>query len=62
MLDLSTIQYASTTYRYESQARAAETLALAIETAGPDETFDLFDNGRGWVVRMFEAGEFVMCI
>ena len=62
MLDLSTIQYASTTFRYESKAKADEYLALAIETAGDDETFDLFDNGRGWVVRMFEAGQFVMCI
>lgn len=62
MLDLSTVQYASTTYRYESKARAEETLALAIKTACPGETFDLFDNGRGWVVRMFEDGDFVQCI
>ena len=62
MLDLSTIQYASTIYRYESKARAEETLALAIQTAGPGETFDLFDNGRGWIIRMFDHGEFVMSI
>jgi len=62
MLDLSTIQISSTTYRYESRARAEETLALAIETACPGETFDLYDNGRGLVIRMFEDGEFVSCI
>ena len=62
LLDLSTIQVSSTTYRYESKARAEETLALAIKTACPGETFDLFDNGRGWVVRMFEDGDFVSTI
>ena len=62
MLDLSTIQISSTTYRYESKSRAEETLALAIETAGPGETFDIFDNGRGLVIRMFEDGEFVSTI
>lgn len=64
MLDLSTIQYASTTYRDtpEGLARAQATLQLAIETGCPGETFDLFHNGRGWVIRMFEDGEFVMCI
>lgn len=60
MLDLTLLQYASTTYR--DKARAEETLAIAIDTACPGETFDVFDNGRGWVVRMFEGGDFVMCI
>lgn len=60
MLDLTLLQYASTTYR--DKARAEETLAIAIDTACPGETFDVFDNGRGWVVRMFEDGDFVMCI
>ena len=62
MTDLSTIQVSSTIYRYESKARADEALALWVETACPGETFDLFDNGRGWVVRMFEDGEFVSCV
>jgi hypothetical protein len=64
MLDLTTIQYASTIYRDNDagKARAEETLAVAIETACPGETFDLFHNGRGWVVRMFEDGEFVQTI
>ena len=62
MLDLSTIQVSSTVYRYESKARAEEALQLWIETACPGETFDLFDNGRGLVVRMFEDGEFVSTV
>jgi hypothetical protein len=64
MLDLTTIQYASTIYRDNDagKARAEETLVVAIETACPGETFDLFHNGRGWVVRMFEDGEFVQTI
>ena len=62
MLDLSTIQRSSTIYRYESKARAEEALALWVETACPGETFDLFDNGRGYVVRMFEDGEFVSTV
>jgi hypothetical protein len=64
MLDLSTIQYASTIYRdnNDGKACAEKTLAIAIETACPGETFDLFHNGRGWVVRMFEDGEFVQTI
>lgn len=62
MLDLSTIQVSSTIYRYESKARAEESLALWIETACPGETFDLFDNGRGYVIRMFEDGEFVSTV
>jgi hypothetical protein len=37
-------------------------LAVAIKTACPGETFDLFHNGRGWVVRMFEDGDFVQTI
>jgi|GEM_PF-3484194 len=59
MIDLSTIQRSSTIYRYESKDRAEKALALWVETACPGETFDLFDNGRGYVVRMFEDGEFV---
>lgn len=64
MFDVALLQYASTVYRDNEagKARAEETLAIAIETAGPDETFDLFYNGRGWVVRMFEDGEFVQTI
>ena len=64
MLDLSIIQYASTTYRdnNDGKAHAEKTLAIAIKTACPGETFDLFHNGRGWVVRMFEDGEFVQII
>lgn len=64
MLDLTTIQYASTIYRDNDagKSRAEETLTIAIETACPGETFDLFHNGRGWVVRMFEDGEFVQTI
>ena len=62
MIDRTTIQYSSTIYRYESRTRAEETLALANETAGEGETFDLFDNGRGLVIRMFEDGDFVMTI
>lgn len=64
MLDLSQISYASTTYTNNEAGffRANETLALAIKTAGPEETFNVFNNGRGWVVRMFECGDFVMCI
>lgn len=60
MTNLSRIQYASTTYK--DRGRAEATLALAIETACDGETFDLFDNGSGFVVRMFEDGEFVMCL
>jgi hypothetical protein len=62
MLDLSTIQVSSTIYRYESKVRAEKSLALWVETACPGETFDLFDNGRGYVVRMFEDGEFVSTV
>jgi hypothetical protein len=62
MLDLSTVQVSSTIYRYESKARAVEALALWVATACPGETFDLFDNGRGYVVRMFEDGEFVSTV
>jgi hypothetical protein len=64
MLDLSPIQYASTTFSGgdAGKSRAEETLAVAIETACPGETFDLFHNGRGWVIRMFEDGEFVQTI
>ena len=60
MIDFSRIQYVSTIYK--DRGRAEETLALAIETACEGETFDLFDNGRGFVIRMFENGEFVMCV
>ena len=64
MFDLALLQYASTVYRDNEagKARAEETLAIAIETAGPEETFDLFHNGRGWIIRMFECGEFVQTI
>jgi hypothetical protein len=64
MLDLTRIQYASTIYRDNDagKARAEETLVVAIETACPGETFGLFHSGRGWVVRMFEDGEFVQTI
>ena len=60
MIDFSILQYASTTYRNKEAAEA--TLAVASETACPGETFDLFDNGRGFVIRMFEDGEFVQTI
>jgi hypothetical protein len=64
MLDLGKIGYSSTIYRDNEagKARAEETLAIAIETACPGETFDLFHNGRGWVIRMFEDGDFVQTI
>jgi hypothetical protein len=64
MLSLEKIGYSSTIYRDNEagKARAEETLAVAIETACPGETFDLFHNGRGWVVRMFEDGDFVQII
>jgi hypothetical protein len=64
MLNLSRISYDSTIYADTEGglARANETLAIAKETACPGETFDLFHNGRGWVVRMFEDGEFVQTI
>jgi len=62
MLDLSTVQVSSTVYRYESKVRAEESLALWVETACPGETFDLLDNGRGYVIRMFEDGEFVSTV
>jgi len=32
------------------------------DPAGPGEAFDLFHNGRGWVVRMFEDGDFIQII
>ena len=64
MLDLGKIGYSSTIYRDNEvgKARAEETLAIAIETACPGETFDLFYNGRGWVIRMFEDSDFVQTI
>jgi len=64
VIDLSRIGYSSTIYRDNEagKARAEETLAIAIETACPGETFDLFHNGRGWVVRMFEDGDFIQII
>jgi hypothetical protein len=64
MTSLEMIGYSSTIYldNEAGKARAEATLAVAIETAGPGETFDLFHNGRGWVVRMFEDGDFVQTI
>ncbi len=64
MANFDKIGYSSTIYRdHEAgKARAQETLAIAINTACPGETFDLFHNGRGWVVRMFEDGDFVQII
>ena len=64
MIGLEKIGYSSTIYRDNEtgKARAEETLALAIETACPGETFDLFHNGRGWVIRMFEDGDFIQTI
>jgi hypothetical protein len=64
MMDLSRISYSSTIYAKtpEGLERANVTLKLAIETALEGETFDLFDNGRGYVIRMFEDGEFVQTI
>lgn len=61
MLDLSQISYSSMTYvdNEGGLARANGTLVIAKETSCPGETFDLFHNGRGWVVRTFEDGEFV---
>lgn len=64
MMDLSRISYSSTIYSRtpEGLERANVTLKLAIETALEGETFDLFDNGRGYVIRLFENGEFVQTI
>jgi hypothetical protein len=64
MTSLEMIGYSSTIYRDNEagKARAEATLAVAIETAGPGEAFDLFHNGRGWVVRMFEDGDFIQII
>jgi hypothetical protein len=64
MIDLSTIGYSSTVHCDDEagKARAEDLLTLAIKTAGPDETFDLFHNGRGWVVRMFEDGDFIQTL
>lgn len=58
------INYPSTIYRHDDEglARANETLCIANETACPGETFDVYDTGRGYVVRMFEDGEFVEVI
>jgi len=55
------INYPSARYRNDAAglARAEETLRVAIETACPGETFDVFDTGNGFVVRMFEDGEYV---
>jgi len=55
------INYPSTRYRNDAAglARANETLRVALETACPGETFDVFDTGNGFVVRMFEDGEYV---
>jgi hypothetical protein len=55
------INYPSTRYRNDAAglARANETLQVAIETACPGETFDVFDTKNGFVVRMFEDGEYV---
>ena len=64
MVDLSTIGYSSTIFAANDagKARAEATLALAVKTACPGETFDLFCNGRGWVVRMFEDGDFIQIL
>jgi hypothetical protein len=55
------INYPSTRYCNDAAVlvRANETLRVAIETACPSETFDVFDTGNGFVVRMFEDGEYV---
>ena len=64
MTSLEMIGYSSTIYRDDEagKARAEATLAVAIKTACPGETFDLFHNGRGYVIRMFEDGDFVQII
>jgi hypothetical protein len=64
MTSLETIGYTSTIYRNddEGKARAESTLAVAVSTACPGETFDLHHTGRGWVVRMFEDGDFVQIL
>ena len=61
MLDFSKINWGYTIFRDDEagKVRAEETLAIAIETACSGETFDLFHNGRGWVVRMFDDGDFI---
>lgn len=63
-MDLSRISYSSTIHAKtpEGLERANVTLKIANETALEGETFDLFDNGRGYVIRMFEDGEFVQTI
>lgn len=63
-MDLSRISYSSTIYARTAEGleRANVTLKLANETALEGETFDVFDNGRGYVIRMFEDGEFVQTI
>jgi len=58
------IQYASTIHRDSDagKVRAEEILNRCIKTACPGETFDMLNNGRGWVIRMFEDGEFVQTV
>ena len=62
MLNISKIEQSSTRFRYESKAKAEALLAMAIETADESESFDLFDDGHGYRVRMFEDGEFCCCL
>ncbi len=61
-MNLSKIEQSSTRFRYESKVKAEELLALHREHADESETFDLFDDGFGWRVRMFEDGEFCCCV
>ena len=56
------IQQSSARFRYESKGKAEALLALHKEHAHESETFDLFDDGYGWRVRMFENGEFCCCV
>lgn len=61
MTALYPLNYPFTIYRHDADglARANETLRIAMKTACPGESFDVFDTGRGFVVRMFEDGEFI---
>jgi len=56
------IELSSTRWTYENKAKAEARLALHREHAHETETFDLFDDGYGWRIRMFEDGEFACCV
>lgn len=59
---MTKIERSSTRFRYESKDKAEALLNLYQESAHESESFDLFDDGYGWRVRMFEDGEFCCCL